>query len=185
MPYKSFYPRNIYMPDEEPQGTTVPPPPGQPMPGGPYYPPRTPRIPKVELPTPLPPSFPSTPGRIENRPYMGIPRPVTSAQSRIVPSAFIQDIYNQTSKMTGDDSDAYLAGIKESLQARMAKYTYRVARGRALTPAQQADFDAMRNSLNELLNYESNPQEVIQYMTNARVQANPALYSPGTQYSVY
>lgn len=98
------------------------------------------------------------------------------------PPKFAREIYSATRQMNDADRASYVAGLQDTIRQRLAKYSYRVARGRQLTPAQQAEYDQLKQNLNDVTEFLREPQRVVDYMEGDKLVGNDVPGDPRSQF---
>lgn len=95
-------------------------------------------------------------------------------------SPFLWNMFGSMKTMDVDQRSDYLQNLAAGIKDRLDQYGLRLARGRALTPEQQARYDSLRSSFSDIQGYMTNQTAYDDYMTKLGEQT-PEQYAARQQ----
>jgi hypothetical protein len=73
-------------------------------------------------------------------------------------SPFIQNLHEQIKVLNPEEQQSFLQSTIQDISSRLARYNYRLSRGRSLEPNQQAEYESLKRSLREIQEYQYDPE---------------------------
>lgn len=94
------------------------------------------------------------------------PAPVATAAAHQNPkiSPFMWNMFGSMKTMDVDERADYLSNLAAGIKDKIDQYGLRLARGRALTPEQQARYDSLRSSFSDIQGYITNQSAYDEYL---------------------
>lgn len=80
-------------------------------------------------------------------------------------SPFLWNMFGSMKTMDVEQRADYLQNLASGIKDKLDQYGLRLARGRALTPEQQARYDSLRNSFSDIQGYMTNQTAYDDYLT--------------------
>jgi len=98
-------------------------------------------------------------------------------------SSFLWNMFGSMKTMDVDQRADYLSNLASGIKDKLDQYGLRLARGRALTPEQQARYDSLRNSFSDIQGYMTNQTAYDDYLTKLGDQT-PEQYAAAQKASI-
>lgn len=90
---------------------------------------------------------------------------------------FLWNMFGSMRTMDVEQRNDYLQNLASGIKDKLDQYGLRLARGRALTPEQQAQYDSLRASFSDIQGYMTNQDAYDDYMTRTAGQT-PEEFKP-------